>query len=192
MQRFARGLRSPSSPSCRHLSLYSFVFVNLCCLFPATFPIASLGCQVKSGQSSERWDRALDFFFRFPGCCDVARPPRHFSMPDVFFSPSVFLSVCSVDGPAAVAPASGGASRSSSTSRTAVKSMCDLRGLVRCRHRRHSRRGGVPTRVSTPASTGVIIKTCLIMSYVYVGLSIDFFVCRVFRTSHLVPLRVEE
>ena len=144
MPRFARGLRSPSSLCCRHFSSFSFVFVYLCRLFPATFPIASLGCPVKSGQSSERWDRALDFFFRFPGCCDVARPPRHFSMPDVLFSPSVFLSVCSVDGPAAVAPASGSTSRSSPTPRSVMEPVCDPRGLVRSRHLRHCRRGRLP------------------------------------------------
>ena len=109
----------------------------------------------------------------------------------VEFLASVFLSVCGVDRPAAVAPASGSTSRSSSTPSLAEKPVCDLRGHVRCRHREHSRRGDVPTRVSTPASTGDIIKTCLFMSPVYLGLSIDFWFAAIFQTSHLVLLRVE-
>ena len=100
----------------------------------------------------------VDFFFRFPAV--VTSPDLHgiSQCQMCFFHCQFFLSVCSVDGPAAVAPASGGASRSSSASRTAVEPVCDRRGHVRCRHRQHSRRGGVPTQVSTPASTGDIIR----------------------------------
>ena len=54
-----------------------------------------------------------------------------------------------------------------------MEPVCDCCGHVHCRQ---SRCGGVPMCVSTSASTSAYIKTCLPMSHVLFGVSIDFWV----------------